>query len=967
MADRIVRVVLQTLSSNYVQGMHDAENATNDTANAAHQQAEAMEKLGKVFLGVGAAAAGFVVLAVKSFADFDAQMSQVKSLSHATAYEMDQLRNAALTMGQGIGFSATEVAEAETELVKAGVSVKDILGGGLKGALNLAAAGQLDVAKATEIAAIAMTQFGLKGSEVPHIADLLAAGADKALGSVEDLGMALNQSGLVAAQFGLSVDDTVGTLSAFAQAGLLGSDAGTSFKTMLTQLANPSQQSAELMQKLGIVTNDANGQFIGITKLAGVLHDQLGSLTQAQRNQALAQIFGNDAIRAANVLYQNGASGIQGWITSVDDTGFAAVQASGKMDNLNGDVKKLGSAFEAGLIKSGSAANVQLRGMVQGLSDLINAFVNAPGWVQATVLAIAALTAGIGLLGGGILTIVPKVAAARAAMAAMQLSAGNLALTIGKGGAVLIGIAAIVSGLTNLGSQTDLTVDQLASLNAALKTSSPAAIDKEFTGGGGAFDAIGVKANGLKDALAALNGGANQTSIGMGKFLDGATFGLAHVSDTAKRFEASFRAIGQGLAQMADSDLKGATAQFREFVKEAGGGKDAVEQLLEQMPDYKAKLIDLAGAQGKNLSDQELYNLAQGKGALATKLMSEATDEQQKKLAELSGKAQQGTQDIGSLADAIRNFGKGQLDVNDAERQFQQAIDDATASVKENTGAVDAARTSFDLGSEAGRNASGAIDGIASAAKTSAAALFEQSGSQDVATAKLAEGRQALINALGAYGITGQAAEDYANKVMGTPQQWATNFTNSAPQAGQKVTEYQAKLNALPADRQTQVNAATDVARRGVQSVLDTLNAIPNEKRITITTNRVNVGDGTPGNGLGVMKAAGGAIHGPGTGTSDSIPAWLSNGEHVLTASDVQKLGGQAAVYGLRAAIQRGQAPRYAVGGAVSYAPQVQRFAAPPQATEVGPRIGTVQNNIVSPDPTAAAMSVVRRLNALGA
>ncbi|QKS17319.1 phage tail tape measure protein, partial [Curtobacterium sp. Csp2] len=475
MADRIVRVVLQTLSSNYVQGMNAAENATNDTTNAAQRQHEAMEKLGKVFLGVGAAAAGFVVLAVKSFADFDAQMSQVKSLSHATAYEMDQLRNAALTMGQGIGFSATEVAEAETELVKAGVSVKDILGGGLKGALNLAAAGQLDVAKATEIAAVAMTQFGLKGSEVPHIADLLAAGADKALGSVEDLGMALNQSGLVAAQFGLSVDDTVGTLSAFAQAGLLGSDAGTSFKTMLTQLANPSQQSAELMQKLGINTNDANGQFIGITKLAGVLHDQLGSLTQAQRNQALAQIFGNDAIRAANVLYQNGASGIQGWITSVDDTGFAAVQASGKMDNLNGDVKKLGSAFEAGLIKSGSAANVQLRGMVQAVSDLVNAFVNAPGWVQATVLVIAALTAGIGLLGGGILTIVPKVAAARAAMASMELSAKSLALSIGKGGVLLLALGAVVSGLGHqlhreralaLGEVVELLVGEVLALRA---------------------------------------------------------------------------------------------------------------------------------------------------------------------------------------------------------------------------------------------------------------------------------------------------------------------------------------------------------------------------------------------------------------------------------------------------------------------------------------------------------------------
>jgi TP901 family phage tail tape measure protein len=183
------------------------------------------------------------------------------------------------------------------------------MGGALPGALALAAAGQMDVADATSIAVTAMTQFQLKGSDIPHVADLLAAGADKALGSVGDLGMALKQGGLVAAQFGLSVDDTVGTLSAFANAGLIGSDAGTSFKTMLTQLAAPSTKAQALLDKYNITLNDSKGNFIGITGLAGQLQTKLGGLTQAQRNAALATIFGTDAVRAANVLYKEGASG----------------------------------------------------------------------------------------------------------------------------------------------------------------------------------------------------------------------------------------------------------------------------------------------------------------------------------------------------------------------------------------------------------------------------------------------------------------------------------------------------------------------------------------------------------------------------------------------------------------------------------------------------------------------------------
>jgi TP901 family phage tail tape measure protein len=220
---------------------------------------------------------------------------------------------------EGHAFSATEAAGAIENLAKAGVSTKDILGGGLKGALNLAAAGQLAVGDAAEIAATAMTQFGLSGKEVPHIADLLAAAAGKAQGEVSDVAMALKQGGLVASQFGLSIEETTGTLAAFASAGLIGSDAGTSFKTMLLALANPSAKAASTLSDLGIAAYDTKGNFVGIAPLAEQLKDKLSKLTPAQRDAALATIFGSDAIRAANVLYQNGAKGITDWTSKVND------------------------------------------------------------------------------------------------------------------------------------------------------------------------------------------------------------------------------------------------------------------------------------------------------------------------------------------------------------------------------------------------------------------------------------------------------------------------------------------------------------------------------------------------------------------------------------------------------------------------------------------------------------------------
>src|SRR5699024_2639460 len=214
----------------------------------------------------------------------------------------------------------------------------DILGGGLDGALDLAAAGQLGVADAAEIAASAMTQFGLSGGDVSHIADLLAAGAGKAQGGVQDLGAALNQSGLVAAQMGLSLEETVGTLTAFASAGLVGSDAGTSFRAMLLRLANPTGKSAKLMDEVGISVNNAQGEFIGMEPLAGVLQDRLGGLSQEQRNPALATIFGQDAIRPSGILYEQGAEGVAQWTSAVDDQGYAAAVAAARLDILKGDL-----------------------------------------------------------------------------------------------------------------------------------------------------------------------------------------------------------------------------------------------------------------------------------------------------------------------------------------------------------------------------------------------------------------------------------------------------------------------------------------------------------------------------------------------------------------------------------------------------------------------------------------------------
>lgn len=450
MADRSVSVFLRANVSGYLASIEKAKLSTRDFAKSAAVDAKAhsaaYDKVGKSMLITGGVIAAGIGLAIKASMEFRAQMAQVQSLSGATASQMKQLADAALTVGQRFGFTAKQVAEAETELVKAGLSVKDILGGALTGALTLAADGQMNVADATQIAVSAMTQFKLTGKDVPHIADLLAAGADKALGSVGDLGEGLASSGTVAHQFGWSLQETVGTLSEFAQNAQIGEKGGTLLRQTLLRLVGAQGVAKAMMDKYGFSILGANGQMVSSSELAGRLQKSFGGLTPAVRNHALAVIFGTHAIQGANILMSDGAKVNANWVTTVNDAGFAAKQAAGKMDSLSGDLSKLKASFETGLIETGDAATGTLRGLTQALTKVTGWYDHLSDSSRSLVTQLALVVGGLTLAGGAALVALPKIVAFREALATLGITgrgaAGGLtAVTTAEAGAGAAGAA----------------------------------------------------------------------------------------------------------------------------------------------------------------------------------------------------------------------------------------------------------------------------------------------------------------------------------------------------------------------------------------------------------------------------------------------------------------------------------------------------------------------------------------------
>lgn len=387
----------------YKKDMAEGGKATDELGNkirkTGKQGQKDLDQLATTTGIFGAALIGVAGAAIYAAATFDKQMSEVSAVAGATSEELDQLRQAAIKAGEDTAFSATEAAKAEAELAKAGISAADILGGALTGALDLASAGSLDLAQAAEIAAAAMNTFDLRGQDVGHIADVLAAAANKSSAGVEDLGQGLQQVGLIAAQVDLTLEETVGLLAAFADRGLKGSDGATSLKTALLRLAAPTGKAAELMDELGISMYDANGNLVNAVTIAGQLETALKDLTPSQRNAALNTIFGSDAIRAANVLYEEGEAGIRDYIKAVDDQGAAARTAQEKLNNLAGDVEALKGSLETLFITAGGGSTGGLRFLTQAADRLVGAVSKLPDPVLGTATALTGI-AGVGLLAG---------------------------------------------------------------------------------------------------------------------------------------------------------------------------------------------------------------------------------------------------------------------------------------------------------------------------------------------------------------------------------------------------------------------------------------------------------------------------------------------------------------------------------------------------------------------------------------
>lgn len=766
----VIRLMADTAS--YEAAMTRAGSTAKTVASGMENTGRKSALIASGMTAAGLAVAAFGVAAVKMAADFDQQMSTVQANTGATSAQMDQLRAAAIEAGASTVYSASDSADAINDLGKAGMSVTDILTGGLSGALNLAASDGMAVGDAAEYMANALSMFHLKGSQASQVADTLAAGAGKAVGNVSDFGEALNNCGAQANSFGMNIQETTGVLALFAQNGTIGAEAGTQLNSMLMKLAAPSAEAASTMKELGISAYDAQGHFVGMANFAGQLQKAEKNLTDEQRNQANATIFGSYAIKAANYLYEAGESGVNKWTKAVSESGYAAEQAAAKNNNLKGDLENLSGSMESLMISVGEGAQGPLRKMVQGLDTLVDAFAGLPSGAQQTIVVMASLA--------GVFGAVHK--AAGNLNGSTSTMANNIGLAIDPIQRVKTALGSAQTAFdlfkgSSMSASEQMEAFGTSASKAQLKTAGFKAVGSSvmnllggpwgiaLTVAGVALSAFISRQQKAKEAAeqlqSALESGSNISETIAGAYQDMSSGG---VKLTTWLDKAGISLTDMTSAAMGnEAALERVNKQIKEIDKPGIGGtaaaaiKKALKEESKAYDDASKKANEKSKA-AKNAVD------ADGKSASAAKEAASAN----KDLADSASDASEGIDD---LVQALFGLESGNLTADQAVDQLNQKIGELSDTCKDNGVVFDQSGNLLDRFSEQGTKTKQALEDIASSAQNAAEKILKQgestgfsSGEIERANGVLQDARDAIIRQAEASGMSEQAANALADR-----------------------------------------------------------------------------------------------------------------------------------------------------------------------------------------------------------
>ena len=409
-----------------------------------------LTSVGQKLLPLSTSIAGLGVAAVKTTADFDSEMSKVSAISGATGTDLDKLRGKAREMGAKTKFSASEAAQGMQYMAMAGWKTQDMMDG-LEGIMNLAAASGEDLASTSDIVTDALTAFGLSAKKSSHFSDILAAASSNANTNVSMMGETFKYAAPVLGSLGYTAEDAALAIGLMANAGIKSSQAGTSLRGAITNLAKPTDTVAAAMDKYGISLTDSSGKMLSLRELMEQLRQKLGGLSEAEQAQAAAALFGKNAMSGMLAIINGSDKDFEKLAGAIDNCdGSSEKMANTMNDNLQGQITILMSQLQELAISFGEILMPKIRDIVTHIQNFVDKLNAMDEGQKETILRIGMFVAALApmLMGlGKVITFSANVSRALGTLSAGLVKAGGFSGVFTKALGLITSPAAIVVGV----------------------------------------------------------------------------------------------------------------------------------------------------------------------------------------------------------------------------------------------------------------------------------------------------------------------------------------------------------------------------------------------------------------------------------------------------------------------------------------------------------------------------------------
>lgn len=551
-------------------------NGLDEARNGLESVSSDFKKVGTASVAFGIALAVGLGSAVKVAANFESSMSRVGAVSGATDDEMKALTESAKKLGATTSFSASQAAEGMQYLAMAGFKTNEIIAA-MPGVLNMAAAGNVALGDAANIASNIMSGFGLEASKAGHVSDVLAKTFTSSNTTLQGLGETFKYVAPAASAVGWKLEEMAAAAGKLGDVGIDASMAGTALRGAVTRLAAPTGTASKLLNQYNIELTDANGKMLPLADILGQMKTKFAGLTDAQRAAAVQTIFGTEAMSAMLALMED-PEGLRTFTLELEKAGGTSQRIADKqLDNFNGAMTKLGSAVEGAQISIGSAFIPALTALTGALNKVVDWFNGLSESTKQTIAIIAGLTAAFTLIGGTLLIFIGFIPSIIAGFGSLMTVVTTVTTAVKGFGAaltfltanpftlVIAGIAALVAAIVLIVKNWDTVKATTLSVWSAIQsflTTTWNSITTAFTGTMQKLTSLATNAcNSLRSGFTSALTAVSQTfssmySTVMGK-LDSLVAGIRSKVQAAKQWLSELNPFKRHSPSLVDNVLAG--------------------------------------------------------------------------------------------------------------------------------------------------------------------------------------------------------------------------------------------------------------------------------------------------------------------------------------------------------------------------------------------------------------------------